>query len=68
MIKIKEENYVSVGHMFDYLLENGVMLHENEFNGEVYTVKENGVETTYRPVYDEHENENGGFDIIGFEN
>ena len=69
MIKIKEENYRQVGHMFDYLLENGALLHESEWNGEVYITKdEHGrTEEVYRPVYDENENENGGYDIIGFE-
>ena len=69
MIKILEKDYVHfrLGHIFDYLLENGVLLHESEWNGEVYTVKENGSEIEYRPVYDDKENENGGYDIIGFE-
>ena len=69
MIKIKERNYqLCEGHEFDFLLENGVLLHETEFNGEDYCVKENdNTETIYHPVYDENENVNGGFDIIGFE-
>ncbi len=67
MLKIIGKNVVKVGHQFDYELENGVLLHEQEWNGECYTVREDGVETRYFPIYSEEENENGGFDIIGFE-
>lgn len=68
MIKIKEENVIRNGHMFDYLLENGTLLHESEWNGEKYTTKDERGKTleVYRPIYDENENENGGYDIIGF--
>ena len=31
-------------------LENGIELLENEWNGEVYTVKENGKERTFKPI------------------
>ncbi len=31
-------------------LENGVVLIDNEWNGETYTVKEDGKERTFRPV------------------
>jgi hypothetical protein len=47
MINIKERNVVSVGEYFDYELENGVLLHQNDWNGEYYEV--DGV--IYRPVY-----------------
>lgn len=67
MLKIKNENIKVNGHWFDYELENGVLLHESEWNGEIYTVKTKSGEETYRPVYAEEENENGGFDIVGFE-
>lgn len=68
MIKIKNEDIKVNGHWFDYELEDGTLLHQSEWNGEEYTVKENGVEITYRPIYAEEENCNGGYDIIGFEN
>ena len=69
MIKIKGENVKALGGtVFDYELENGTLLHQYEWNGENYTVRENGKEVVYKPVYSEDENENGGFDIIGFEN
>ena len=60
MIKIKEENVMRNGHMFDYLLENGALLHESEWNGEKYTTQDERGKTleVYRPVYDENENEN----------
>ena len=68
MIKIKAENVTALGGAtFDYQLEDGTLLHESEWNGENYTIKENGTETVYKPIYAEHENENGGYDIIGFE-
>lgn len=68
MIKIKEENVIRNGHMFDYLLENGTLLHESEWNGEEYITKDKYGHTVecYLPIYDENENENGGYDIIGF--
>ena len=52
-------------------LENGVELFQEEWNGEVYTVKENGRERTFKPVYepisfdDDGEPEQWG--IIGYE-
>lgn len=67
MLKINDTNVRVNDHEFDYELENGTLLHESEWNGEVYTVKENSREVTYRPVYDENENDNGGYDIIGFD-
>ena len=67
MLKIKNESVKVNGHWFDFELENGVLLHESEWNGEVYTVKVKGGEVVYRPVYSEEENDNGGYDIIGFE-
>lgn len=61
MLQIKRRNVVHVGHMFDFELENGELLHGSECNGEYYET-ENGI---YDPVYkmiDEDE-----FEIIGFE-
>ena len=52
-------------------LENGVELFPEDWNGEVYTVKENGRERTFKPVYepisfdDDGEPEQWG--IIGYE-
>ena len=67
MLKITEENIRVNGHIFDYRIEDGTLLHESEWNGEDYTVRENGKDKVYKPVYSETENENGGFDIIGFD-
>ena len=61
MLKIKEKNVVRVGHIFDFELENGELLHRTEWNGEYYET-ENGI---FRPVYEEID---GDFEIIGFEN
>ena len=63
MINIKNTSVKVNGHWFDYELEDGELLHESEWNGEYYET-ENGV---FRPVYAAEENENSGFDIIGFE-
>lgn len=68
MIKIKNKDIKVNGHWFDYELEDGTMLHSSEWNGEEYIIAENNVEITYRPIYTEEENSNGGYDIIGFEN
>ena len=68
MLKIKAQNVVRLGGAtFDYELEDGTLLHESEWNGENYTVREDGREAVYKPVYAEQENENGGYDIVGFE-
>lgn len=66
MLKITRENPIINGTMYDYELDNGDMLHPSEWNGDVYTVKRDGCEVTYRPVYADEENDNGGYDIIGF--
>lgn len=59
MLKIKEKNVVRFGHVFDYELENGELLHRTEWNGEYYETK-NGI---FRPVYKENE---GDFEIVCF--
>lgn len=69
MIKIKNENVVRNFHQFDYELEDGTLLHSNEWNGENYTVldRKNHKETVYKPIYAKEINENDSYDIIGFE-
>lgn len=67
MINIKNENVERTGHWFDYELEDGILLHNSEWNGENYTVQENGMEVEYRPIYADKPNENDGYDIVGFE-
>lgn len=32
-------------------LEDGRLLHDSEWNGETYTVREDGREISYRPIY-----------------
>ena len=66
MLKIKNEDIKVNGHWFDYELEDGTLLHQSEWNGEMYIVKKDGVEISHRPVYADEENCNGGYDIIGF--
>jgi hypothetical protein len=66
MLKIKRENFEETGHRFDYELENGVLLHKSEWNGETYTVKENGKEITYRPIQT-HNEADDTWTIIGFD-
>ncbi len=67
MLKIKKECVNVNGHWFDYELENGVLLHANEWNGEDYTVIKDGKEVVYKPIYADKPNVNDGFDVIGFE-
>ena len=62
MLTIKNEFFYSCGHLFDYELSNGELLHESEWNGEYYET-ENGI---YRPVY-EHDSFFGTYYVIGFE-
>lgn len=50
----------------DYELEDGTMLHMLEWNGEVYTTKNNGREVSYRPVQIHNENQDA-WETIGFE-
>ena len=67
MLKIIEENVKLNGHIFDYQLDDGTLLHDREWNGQDYTTRENGIERVYKPIYAETENENGGYNIVGFE-
>ncbi len=65
------EVYISdVGQVAAYL-ENGVVLTESEWNGEVYTVKGEGKEKTYRPVEKPTETDEDGevlqYDVAGYE-
>ena len=52
-------------------LENGIELSPNERNGEFYTVKENGRERTFKPVYEpisfDDDGEPDQWETIGFE-
>ena len=54
-----------------YTLENGVELFPNEWNGEVYIVKENGMERSFKPVQEPISFDDDGevlqWEIIGFE-
>lgn len=61
MIGIKAQGVTRVGHYFDFELDNGELLHHTEWNGEYYET-ENGI---FRPVYEEND---GDFEIVGFEN
>jgi hypothetical protein len=71
MLKINSRNKVVDSSVFEYELENGVLLHEIEWNGEGFIVKDNGGEVEYRPVekaieFDE-DNEPINWEVIGFE-
>ena len=65
MLRIKNEDVKIAGHYFDYELEDGTLLHSSEWNGEDYTLKINGVEAVYKPVYKEVDEDE--YEIIGFE-
>ena len=66
MLKIKAENVVRNFHQFDFELEDGTILHESEWNGEKYIVKENGIEVSYLPIYADRMDDNGGYPIVAF--
>jgi len=61
MLNIKRQNFKYVGAIMDYELENGVMLHESEWNGEEYTIDE----VSYTPIQIYNENEDT-WKTIGF--
>lgn len=61
MIKIKRKNFKQFGHFFDYELENDVLLHESEWNGECY-ITEDGHFTPIQRCKDEF----GDYETIGF--
>ncbi len=66
------EVYASDAGQVAAYLENGVVLTESEWNGEVYTVEdENGGERRYRPVEEPAETDEDGevvqWDIVGYE-
>lgn len=66
------EVYISDAGQVTAYLENGVVLLNNEWNGESYTVKdENGAEKRYRPVEEPTETDEDGevvqWDIVGYE-
>lgn len=70
MLKFKERREKGVfGNII--ALENGVQLYPEEYNGEVYTVKENSAERTFKPVYEPIAFDDDGdplqWEIIGFE-
>lgn len=66
MIKILKSNIYVVGHEADYILENGVILFECNWNGEYYDCNNK----CYYPVYAVFYNNDipVQWDIIGFTN
>ena len=52
-------------------LENGIILIDREWNGEVYTVKEEGKERTFKPIQEaiafDDDGEPEQWETIGFE-
>lgn len=68
MLNIIKENVLVNSHYFAYKLENGILLHDNEWNGEKYIVydKNNNREICYIPIYSKKMNETDSYDIIGF--
>lgn len=65
MLKIKRERFEQTGHWFDYELDNGIILHKSEWNGEEYTIKEGNYERRFRPVMVETQED--AWEAIGFE-
>ena len=72
MIKIKREHFTYMGTTMEYELEDGTMLHSNDWNGEIYTIKKDGREISYRPIIEgigeaDEDGEYSQYGIIGFE-
>ena len=65
MLEITDAGVRRYGSFFEYELENGELLHISEWNGECFTVKKNGEEIRYFPVYEEIDLDE--WEIIGFE-
>lgn len=52
MLTIKRQNVNIAGHVYDYELEDGTLIHIDSWNGECYSARDNaGQEVTYTPVY-----------------
>lgn len=49
----------------EVFLENGIICLDSEWNGEVYTIKKDGKETTVKPVY--KENGEDDIEVVGYE-
>ena len=70
MLKFKE--HTENGIFGDIItLENGIEIFPEEWNGEVYTVKENGRERTFKPIQEpisfDDDGEPDQWEIMGFE-
>ena len=68
MLKIKSINTDYIGSRMDYVLEDGTMLHESEWNGEWYQVDGQ----RYKPVYigigeADEDGDFAEYETIGFE-
>lgn len=65
------EVYISDAGQVAAYLENGIALLNSEWNGESYTINENGGERGYRPVEKPTETDEDGevlqYDVIGYE-
>ena len=62
MIKVKNVNVSFNGSIFDYELENGLLLHNNDWNLEIYSEALNSktgeiIKNEYKPIY-KYEEEN----------
>jgi hypothetical protein len=66
MLKIKKSYFTETGTWYDHELEDGTYLHESEWNGEEYTIKEGKEERRFRPIF-EHDEELDQYETIGFE-
>ena len=66
MIGIKEYIVYEFGNWFDFELENGILLHSTEWNGDGYIKLEDKEEIIYKPIYKKINNSKNRM-IVGFE-
>lgn len=64
MLKIKEKNTTYIGGQVDFILEDGVMLFPQDWNGEFYDDRDGRI---YRPILEEVPGFEDQFEIVGFE-
>lgn len=70
--RFPEVSTYGLGQLMPIYLENGVILIDTEWNGEVYTVKnQDGTESTYKPIQEpvsyDKEWEPDDWETVGYE-
>lgn len=69
--RFPEVSTYGVDQLMPVFLDNGFVLTDDEWNGEVYTLLENGKERTFKPVHEPDVTDDDGevlqWKIIGYE-